>query len=320
MHKLGALLVVSLLFFVVTSAWAQDGSLDERRERARPLALEGIDLLAKGEARAAIAKLEEAERLFHAPTHLLYLARALRELGELVAAHETYVQILLEEIPNYAPEPFQEAQRQATKEVEELRERVATVRVRVEGARPGEARVSIDGEEIAAERLAHPIAVTPGGHDVVAAGDGVEKSERVEATIGQTSEVVLTLVAGAPEPVTSQPPATGEGSFPALATVLAVIGGGALIAGAVTGGMTLAKASDIKDTCVEDICPLEQQGEADDAKLLGNVSTGLFVAGGVLAATAIVLFIVDPFDDGDDTDAALRLELGPGRARLHGSF
>jgi hypothetical protein len=313
MHRHLALLFSLALLFVAAPLLAED----DGRERARPLALEGIELLEKGDAKGALGKLEEAERLFHAPTHLLYIARAKREIGDLLGAHATYVAILVEAIPNYAPQQFQEARQQAADEVAALRERVATVSIRVAGAE--DAAVTIDGEVLAAESLAQPIAVSPGKHVIGASAGGLETSETIEAEVGETRQVELAFAPRNEEVTAVAPEEEPSGSFPVLATVLLVAGGGALIAGAVTGGLTLGKAGDIEDTCVDDVCPPEQEEAADDAKVLGNVSTAMFVAGGVLAATGIVLLIVDPFSS-DDDDVAIRIELSPAGAAVAGSF
>jgi hypothetical protein len=319
-------LCTAAIFAWSSPAIAQD-ELEAKREKARPIALEGFQLLQDGKYNEAIAKLEEAERIFHAPTHLLYIGRARKELGEQLTAYNTFVDILIEDIPNYAPEAFQKAKADARFEAEALQSQIATLEIAVSGAPLEMVTVKVDGKPVPAKRLAYPVGVTAGQHTVEASAEGAPPdSESVEAVVGQVTPVSLTIES-APEPAPgggTTTPEAGGGSFPVLATVLLAVGGGALVAGAVTGVMTLSKASDIKDQCDGTVCPVDQEDAADDAKLIGNVSTAMFVVGGVLAATGIILLIVDPFGDSPDTGeevtASVGVRVGPTGAALVGSF
>ena len=58
---------------------------------------------------------------------------------------------------------------------------------------------------------------------------------------------------------------------------------------------------------------------ADEGRSLEAASTALFVVGGVLSATGIVLVAVAPWDDGSKNTTA-SLVLGPGRIDLGVSF
>lgn len=294
--------------------------LDKKREQARPIALAGFELLQAGKYNEAIAKLEEAERLFHAPTHLLYIGQARKELGELLTAYDTFVDIVIEDIPNYAPPQFQQAKVEAKREADALRSKIATAVITVSGVRADRVTVTIDGTPVPQQRLVHPIGITEGSHTIVASADGVEPvSETVEGIAGQSATVSLTLA-----PRTAAEPDDGEageeGSFPVVGTIVLALGAGALIAGAVTGVVTLNEASAIKDRCSGTVCPLASEQEADDAKLIGNVSTAMFVAGGVLAVAGIVLVIVDPFGGSEPAAAALGARVGPTGAALFGTF
>ena len=320
-------LLLGALLLTWSSTGLAQGDLDANREQARPIALEGFELFQAKKFNEAIAKLEEAERIFHAPTHLLLIGKARRELGEKLTAYNTFIDILIEDIPNYAPEQFQKAKADAQVEADSLRAEIATVSITVTGAEMAQVTVRIDDRPIPSKRLAHPVAVTSGSHTVTAAADNAEAvSQTIEAVDGESSDVelALTVAAGSGDP--SVP--ADEGSFPVLATITLALGGGALIAGGVTGVLTLSKASDIKNNCVETVCPAAEEDAADDAKLLGNVSTAMFVIGGVLAATGIVLLIVDPFDDPSpatgeaaaEASASMGLRIGPTGAALVGTF
>jgi hypothetical protein len=117
-------------------------------------------------------------------------------------------------------------------------------------------------------------------------------------------DLVVTLYFQVERQETAPPPSTTEGSLVPGAIVLS-IGAAGLIGGAITGGLALAKAAEIDDECggSQASCTgdpaIISELEAD-ATTLGHASTGLFVAGGVIAATGIVLMIVRP--GGGDPD------------------
>lgn len=317
-------LVLALFAMSVTSLVSAQEGLDEKREQARPIALEGFELLQAGKYNEAIAKLEAAERLFHAPTHLLFIGQARKELGELLTAYDTFVDILIEDIPNYAPDQFQEAKADALREAEALRSKIATAVITVSGVPNDRVTVTIDGTPVPPKRLVHPIGLTEGTHTIEASADGVEPvSETVQGIASQSAEVTLELHAPpSPQPDEAEP-AREPGSFPVVGTIVLALGAGALIAGAVTGVITLNEASEIKERCNGTLCPVASERDADDAKLIGNVSTAMFIAGGVLAVAGIVLVIVDPFSSSSPNKppaAALSARLGPTGAAVLGTF
>jgi hypothetical protein len=156
---------------------------------------------------------------------------------------------------------------------------------------------------------------------------GAPVSGEVEATIGQIAAVLLTLGAGAaPEPS----PAAADGdageepasAFPIGAGVALGIGGAALVAGIVTGVLTLSRADEIRERCQENLCPPEQETVADDAKVLGNVATAMFAIAGAGVALGAVLLIVDAADQQEAHGKPLRVtaEVGPTGVLLRGSF
>ena len=159
-------------------------------DEARALAGEGISLLEEGKAEQALAKLEAAEAKFHAPTHLLYIARAQRELGRAVDAHGTLVSILAEPIPDYAPDAFLKAQAQAKKDLVTLRGKVATVTIDAAGAEA----VTVDGAPIEPARQKFPVALEPGDHQISSPPAGEARAEQtVSLVLGQNESVTLSL-------------------------------------------------------------------------------------------------------------------------------
>lgn len=321
-------MIVRILAMALTLAFASPASADVTDE-ARALASEGVALLGDGKPAEALAKLEAAEAKFHAPTHLLYIARAQRELGRATDAHRTLVRIVAEPIPDYAPDAFLKAQAQAKKDLVGLRDKVATLTIQVTSAD----EVIIDGATVPKAQWKYPIALEPGEHRVVARAGEDEAEQAVTLAVGQNETVTLSPGSeGDGEPAMTTPePSNGDartevgGGFPVLGTIVLGVGVAGLAVGGITGAMTLSKAGEIKDTCSDDgVCPPEQESEADSAKTLGNVSTAMFVIGGVAAAAGIVLIAVEVAgDDGGDvasTSPSLRVELGPTSLGLSGTF
>ena len=68
------------------------------------------------------------------------------------------------------------------------------------------------------------------------------------------------------------------------------------------------------------LCQASDQAKAASAGQLADVSTGLFVAGGLAAATGIVLAVVHARERKDHTEPAVHVEVGLGYGALRGSF
>jgi hypothetical protein len=199
----------------------------------------------------------------------------------------------------------------------------------IDGAEAGSVSVSVDGRAVDTARLAHPIAVTAGEHRIAAVDTGGQQAEQVATVaVGESKTVTLSIeVESAPAaglaPAQPAPDSAGGSGLTVAGAVLVAAGGAALVVGGITGGMTLSRAGDIEDTCGGDVCPTTEEPTVDDAKTLGNVSTALFVVGGVVAATGIVLLVVAPGEESEAVTAiASRLELRatPLGASLSGTF
>ncbi|MFT3767790.1 MAG: hypothetical protein QM820_20230 [Minicystis sp.] len=71
-----------------------------------------------------------------------------------------------------------------------------------------------------------------------------------------------------------------------------------MIAGAVTGGLALSKHAALLETCPDGHCPkgseAQNQSAVDSYKTMGAISTVGFIAGGVLAATGVILVVTAP--------------------------
>ncbi|NUP13924.1 MAG: hypothetical protein HOW73_48435 [Polyangiaceae bacterium] len=273
-------------------------ALADARDEARALATEGIDLLREGKPAEALAQLRAAEKLHHAPTHLLFIARAQRALGRLEEAHEAYVSILLERLPPDAHEAFRAARREAAEEETAIRKEIATITI--EPPDSNDEMALVDGRALDRTRLSYPIGVSEGAHTVeVKAGDSVRSVVHVQAKRGETVPVVFPRV---PKERT----AAVVSPWP---WVIAAVGASGLIAGGATGGVALSTRDDAE------AAPSQREGAdlAASADTLASASTGLFIVGGLLLAGGAAWGIVDVATLGSDDDRGkATLVVGPG--------
>jgi hypothetical protein len=190
-----------------------------------------------------------------------------------------------------------------------------------------------------------PYKVNPGAHVITVSAAGFETA-RAQVTVkeGAALTVPVTLKPGSSGPViapgvpVTNPGQTAAGSpetqgtapaKPSSALSLLVpigfgVGGAGLLAGAITGGLTLSKASSIKSKCdTGGTCP----GQADalaSARTLGNVanvSIGVGAAGVVLGVVGIVLSKrTPPASPGPASAFQVEPLIGPGVLGARGTF
>jgi len=337
LHRgLGALLAVSLMAAAPLAQAVGAAGATDNVAKARALAGEAGDLLDAKKYAEALDRVTQAESLYHAPTHELMLGQANEGLGHLALALSLYEKLAAEPIPPSAPHAFVEAQQTGKKLLSALISRVPSLLVVVHGHGPGGAtpEVTIDNEPYSVDAGAAKPA-DPGAHTVVvrvAGRDPIEKSVvlpdkggvvNLEVTIGADKSEDKTTTS-LPAPVflpsalkESSSAATGSDSGASShggSLVPALIGFGVgavgLGVGAITGAMSMSKASDIKKSCPGNQCPASEQSDIDSTKTLGTVSTVGFIVGGVgVAAGAVLLLLRSP--SGDSQPAAAKATVSP---------
>lgn len=282
-----------------------------------------VALAQEGRAAYEASRWDEAYEKFAAahasaasPMFELYMARARRNGGKLVEARVIYTRVAGATLAADAPASWQQARTDAGAELAALMSQIPSLVVEVTGAPPG-TRVRIDARPV---RLGETVEVNPGEHVAVATHGGREVSTEVTVQAGQRGVRVSLAWDGAaaatrPSDATpTSPPAEDdagdEGSIVPGVITLAV-GGAALGAGAIFGAMALGKDSDVTTACPAGACGpgVDVTAATDDqssAGTLADVSTVMFIAGGVLATAGVVLLVVRPGgDDGPETTAAV---------------
>jgi hypothetical protein len=308
---------VALCCTMAPTAMAE-GTSDLQGE-ARQLGEQALELYNQQHWQDAYDKFAEADQIFHAPTLVLYMARSKSNMGKLLEARELYRQLLREAVRPNAPPQFRDAKDVAFSELEAVEKRIPAVLVRLKGDASVRANLSIDDRSISRKVAQRPVELDPGSHTIVVSAEGLEPvSEKVELPDNDTVvNVELTIgKIATPAPRVVVRPDDEQGPSYVPAAVAFSLGGAGLIVGAITGGLALAAASDIKSRCVDGHCPPEDQAAGDEATVLAHVSTAGFAVGGAGVLVGIILAAVPPGGSSDE----VAVSLGPTSAALRVRF
>jgi len=341
-------LCAALCLLRVTPAVA---ATDEEKAGARAAATQGQAEYDNKHWAEALDLFTRAESLVHSPVHLLYKARALVQLGQLVKARETYLSLTREESTSSSPAVLK-AREDAAKEVAQLEPRLANLTVKVEGAGAAEASVTMDGVKVPSALIGVARPADPGQHTLQASGNGVA-SDPQTVTLkeggGATVSLLLKPAAGAapvvvPPPNAAPAPATtaaavvttppaesgskgGNGGLRTASYVSFGVGAVGVVLGTVFALKAKSKYSDGNALCNnQDPCNLSQS-EADRREQLGKdgdsaktISIIGFVAGGVGVAAGTTLFILSGKKESEPAHAGIHPWIGLGSAGLSGRF
>jgi hypothetical protein len=251
--------------------------------------------------KVALESFKAADDIMHVPTTGFEVARSQADLGLLVEAHETLVEVMRAPEKPGEPQAFRDARGYAKVLDQQLAPRIPQLRISVSGA--SSAAVSVDGVDLPDGGLLVPYKVDPGHHVVVAKSDALTGRAETDVSEGDAKDVWVTLqapsVAPAPAPAPAQPrPESAEPESPShrgfgpLAWAgfgVAAVGVGV---GAVTGVMTLSDKSSIASRCNGTRCPPSTYGKIDSANTLATVSTVSFAVGGAGAALGVAAWLL----------------------------
>lgn len=313
-------------------------------ESARQAYNQGVMLSEKGDLRGALEKLKAAHALGNTPITGVALCKTHAALRMPVEAREVCLGV--GRIPPLAGETSrsQEARAEAARVAEEVKAKIASLRIRVSGVPQGrEPTVTVDGAPVPPAALGEPRAIDPGVHDVVArVGTGPESRARFEAREGESRDLDLTVQAPPDEPAPppgygqpgpGQPPYRGPERPPEkkspLGTIGFVVAGVAGGIGAAAGLAAMSTKSDLDRECTNKQCGTDQHDELDRARTLGNVSTGMFIVGGIGLGVGIYGVLSNanrspsasaPTRAAPLKRASISPDFGPMGVGVHGSF
>ncbi|NUO54917.1 MAG: tetratricopeptide repeat protein [Polyangiaceae bacterium] len=275
---------------------------------AEALFQQGKQLFDAGKTAEACARFEESQRLEQKLGTLLNLAVCHEKQGKTASAWAEFTEAV-----NLA-EKRGEADRAAfaRERATALAAKQSTITIQLKGDAPG-LIVVVDGKDLSVHGAALP--VDPGRHRVEAKAPGRKPwSMDVDVPQGPVSLTVdvpqLEEDVSAPPPETKNerpagtaPPTTAKpdkepdaGIHPAVWPCFGVAVAGVVI-GAVTGGLSLSKAKDLKKECVGGVCLGEQREELAEANTLANVSNVAFPVAALGGALGVLVIMVTLPDD-----------------------
>ncbi len=300
------LLVLLMLAFGTTSTNTPAADDIQNTASARAVAKQAVQAYQEEDFEKAIELFQKAERLHHATTHLLYMARAHAKLGRPVEAFELYNSIIREDLNEKGPEAFVQAQESAREEVTDVEDAIAHVIIEVEGPGAEDASIFAGERQIPSALIGLPAPVNPGQQSFRAESAG-SRSETItkEMTSGKKVTVKLTLVVTAPTPAAEEQGAgmEREGGRSKLPAYVALgVGGVGITLGIIFTAQHFSKKKSANDMFAErgcdTACGAQDQLEIEEidkqAATFGTMAIlgyGVGVAG---LATGVALLLLSP--------------------------
>jgi hypothetical protein len=337
----------------VTVARPAHAQSDDDRATARALGVEGQQALDNKSYATAEDRFRRADKLVHAPTLELGLARALAAEAKYVEAQETYNRMIREGLPPGAPDVFKRALDDAKKEVETVSPKLGSVLITVKAASGTDIpdpKVNLDDRTVNAASLGVKRAIDPGPHTLRVTADGYKPVEMRFAVLeGASATEAVTLdkdntpvAAAAPTPAATPAatPTPAPASAPAAATsdtgphkksilpyVAFGVGGAGLVLGAITGLVAIGDHSTINKDCGGSSCPAGKDADKISSyHTMAALSTVGFIVAIVGGGAGAVLLLTQPKDSGEGapppTAKGVRLYpvVGLGSAGVFGTF
>jgi hypothetical protein len=325
--------------FVAPVARADVSAAD--KETARTLMAEGRKARDAGDHKAALEAFKKADSIMSVPTTKLEVGHEYEALGLLVEARDAYLAAVRAPTPPKGdPKPYVEARKEAEAKADALEPRIPSIKILISGIPEGvTSKVSVDGEEVANETLDVPRKLDPGDHVVAVVANGVEKKEPVTVAESETKSVNIQFAPGEvptgattggndlfdknpPKDETPQP--TGSANH-TLAYIGFGVAGAAIIAGGITGFMSMSKTSSLKNDCPNNQCPASKHDDLQSAKSLATISTISFIVAGVGATVGVIDLLANkgsssPTPEPAPTAARVQLYFGVGSAGIQGAF
>ncbi len=296
-RRIASALLIAAALLAPRRALAQPGDATT----ASSLFLAGRQAMDARNYAQACPQFAESFRLDPAVGTLLNLANCEDKIGHMADAW-THFRSVLEQLP-----PKDDRALIARARLAAIEPRLSHLTLTLDPDQPAGVAVARDDVPISPAALGVSLAVNAGDHDVVVTAPGREKS-RIHITIkeGEHREAALHAGPKATSASSSSAPVAGADAPPQIAShgygdtrrtlgfVLGGVGVATLGAGAITGILTLGKASIIKDPahCSAALrCDATGVDAASAGKTLSVVSTVTLIAGAAAAAAGVVLVI-----------------------------
>jgi len=335
--RVGPLPLCLATLFTAGLARAQTPS-PEDMAAARSLGTAGVQLAESGDCAAAIAKLEAAEKLFHAPTTLERLGECEIKVGHLVAGTEHLNRVVREPLAPNAPPAFVAARQRAQAMLGPALPRIGKLRIHVDGPPADKVTVTVDGEAVSSVLFDSDRPTDPGPHEVKAVATGyLVATSSMTLQEGSTAAVSLKLD---PDPNAAAPPAAptgpsapaGPASPPAptpapggsargLAIGSLVVGGVGVVVGSIFGVMALGTKSSLDGECpTKSTCPSSSQSNINALGTNATISTFGFGVGIVGVGLGAILLATSHASEGGAASTGVHPWVGVGAVGLDGRF
>lgn len=275
---------------------------------ARALAEQGLAAFEANDNETALDLFTRAQKVFPAPPHQIYMARALVRLGRLVEAKELYVKLALIKLDASAPDAFRQAQEAATVELGELEPRIGHLTISVKGPRAEGAVVTLDGKALNSLFVGVARPIDPGSYELVANSDtGASEPVTIKIAVGGREVVSLTLAAKAPDanesgaspnPVLTPEDSSGPNRIPAYsAGAIGLVGVTVGVVFTLSYSSKKTEGDDLFNACNPAGCSDADRGLSegldDDAGTNGTIALIGYGVGAVGLATAVILWVTD---------------------------
>jgi hypothetical protein len=313
--------------FVSARAKAGDAALAEQLFR------EGRERLDAGDYAAACPKLEESYAQDPATGTLLALALCEEATGKTASAWANYGEVAARS----KREGRADREQAASEHQSALEPTLSYLTIHVDDTTrtvPGVV-VTRDGEPVGSAAWGSAFPIDPGVHHLVATAPGKQRWEGTVTVADkgdrQVAEIPVLLDAASATPIPAPPPAPKDAgpaqtAAPSPLRWIGVAVGGAGVVGLGLGTYFGIHATQLNSSSKENgHCNAQNQCDAtggarrDDALTAATISTAMFVAGGVLTATGVTLFILGA-PHSDARRAAAELRVGAGSVTVAGRF
>lgn len=308
---------------------------------AQDLVDEGRNLGQQGKWADALERFQRAASLSHKTTPQLafYVGYAEARVGKLVAAD-----VDLRRAIELAHESRNEQVAKAAQaELPEVVARTPTLTITVNGT-VTPASLQVDGGPLSVAALGSPVPLDPGDHTIVVRFPGGAVTKQValverqraplaidppeNAGVAPVAPVPPVPIAPPPPPPPPGPPATSDGSGrKVLGLAVVGVGGATLVTSGVFYLLARSALSPVSSACPSSPCvatnDTQLASDYHDAQNKQTISIVLAAAGGVVAATGLVLYLTAPASSASSPSAAQLVPwvgTGAGGASLSGSF
>lgn len=295
---------------VVAASLALGGpaSADDKKVAAQVLFDAAMKLTENQKYEEACPKLEESQKIDPQIGTLFWLADCQEHVGALASAWANFVDAADRARAAGRESHASEAQGRADKLKVRLIQLIVVVPDETKQM-PG-LKITRDGVELGAASYGLPTPVDPGKHlirvsatgrrpwetSVTAAGEGNTMTVSIPVLTEEPSIQVVPTTTAAP----TATPTVAAGSWPVSRSIAIGVGGVGLVGVGMGIGFGLDAIGNVNgakpecDSSTPAVCSPKGGAMLDAAKVSGSISTVGFIAGGVLLAGGVALFLVAP--------------------------